>query len=100
MKKHLTSSQYQVEYANSEGELQRNWVHNTELLNMTNCISFENTGSTVENMGQVVGYKLSLEKYKKLVINLELYIVEIWSNNRKMKQKLSKEINEDDNNEF
>ena len=67
---------------------------------MTNSISFENTGSTVENMGQVVGYKLSLEEYKKFVINFELHIAEIWSNNRKMKQKLLKEINEDDNNEF
>ena len=67
---------------------------------MTNSISFENTGSTVENMGQVVGYKLSLEEYKKFVINFEPHIAEIWSNNRKMKQKLLKEINEDDNNEF
>ena len=100
LKKHLTSSQYLIEYANSDGKLQRIWVHNTELFNMTNSISFENTGSTVENMGQVVGYKLSLEEYKKFVINFELHIAEIWSNNRKMKQKLLKEINEDDNNEF
>ena len=91
LKKHLTSRQYLIEYANSDGKFQRIWVHNTELFNMTDSISFENTGSTVENMGPVVGYKLSLEEYKKFVINFELNIAEIWSNNRKMKQNFKRD---------
>ena len=43
LKKHLISNQYQVEYANSQGDLKHKWVHNTELFK--GGTSFDVTGS-------------------------------------------------------
>ena len=96
LKKHLISNQYQVEYANSQGDLEHKWVHNTELFK--GGTSFDVSGS--DYFGKSIDCQLSLEDYRKLVTKFEQHIAEIWCNGRKMKHNLLKSITTYDKEQF